>query len=947
MVKHTGDGIMAAFPGPSAAADAAVAAQRAVARTAARHQVVLTIRAGISLGEATEEDGDWFGPPVIEAARLCNAASAGEILIADRALLLAELDVDVTSAGSLDLKGIDRPVPVSRVDWSTGADAEVPMPPALRGQSRLEFVGRADARARLDQRMARAAKGEGGVVFVAGEPGIGKTRLVTEFAATARSSGVVVTAGRCDESSLFPYQPFVEAIRHLHANGVAPDSPGIRLLLPELGDPPVVDPELARGLLMDAVRSAFRDAAADRPLLVVLDDLHWVDAGSIALLRHLLRELAGTALLVVGTYRDTDIDRTHPFGTLLADLRRLDGVERILLSGLDGSEVREMLERTAGHQLGSEATGLVATLASGTSGNPFFLGEILAHLVESGTLVQVDGQWAATMDLTSIGLPEGVRDVVGQRLSRLAATTDAVLSVAAVNGRAIDIGVLQKVADVEPDAVVLAIDEAVVAGLLVERVEGSQPTYEFSHALVRHTLLEEMTTARRLRIHARMAEAYARRAERRSHWWLDAVHHALEAAPILGIGRVSAILVAARDEFDRRSSAEVLICTAERFDDLAREMGAEPTDAWVETLNGGSFAYFMAGDRPRARALAVRAIEVSRSVPDSVAFSGAVAALAVAAGSELDPEFLALLPEALDRAVSGSPEQVNLLSQELIVDTYLGSGDVSVKGPALVELAERSGEDKLIAQAYWTVAYSGQAAIPAAKTLLYTDRVEELASPMTPAARCFHLLSRCYPLIRLDRMAEARACAIELRDVSVRHGAAMMAAAGHQILAMIEMAEGRLDRAAEEVEAVRRHAPTEPMMAAGCVLQEMWLAHLRGDDEAALSRLDHVQDLAIYPGLLTAIRGWLAAQAGRRALADEAAAELAALDLVSLPTNWTSPGLWMMAGMLATQVGHAGLGAQVEPLLAPLAGERIIYVCNFVVGHAADTLSDLAALSGR
>jgi hypothetical protein len=136
------------------------------------------------------------------------------------------------------------------------------------------------------------------------------------------------------------------------------------------------------------------------------------------------------------------------------------------------------------------------------------------------------------------------------------------------------------------------------------------------------------------------------------------------------------------------------------------------------------------------------------------------------------------------------------------------------------------------------------------------------------------------------------------------------------------------------------------MMAAGCVVQELWIAHLRGDDEAAIAQIDGLS-LLPYPVLLTATRGWLATQAGRWEMAADATAELAALDLTALPTNWTSPGLWMMAAMLATEVGHAGLGAQVEPLLAPLAGEQIIYVCNFVVGPADDTLCDLEALSGR
>jgi hypothetical protein len=226
----------------------------------------------------------------------------------------------------------------------------------------------------------------------------------------------------------------------------------------------------------------------------------------------------------------------------------------------------------------------------------------------------------------------------------------------------------------------------------------------FSHALVRHTFGAERpggcasTSA---------GWAYAGRAERNERW-LDAVPMAWRRH--CSGWRESATSSSALDHLGA-GRRQVLLTTVKRFDDLAREMNAEPTDAWVRILCRGGQAAFTMGDRPRIRAKAVRAIELSRSVPDSAAFCQAVAMLAHSPGFGLDPEFLALLPEALDRAAPGSPEQLSLLCQELYVATYLGSADVSVKGPAIIELAVQAGDEQSLIMAASQVAYAGQAAI--------------------------------------------------------------------------------------------------------------------------------------------------------------------------------------------------------------------------------------------
>ena len=179
------------------------------------------------------------------------------------------------------------------------------------------------------------------------------------------------------------------------------------------------------------------------PLILVLDDIHWSDKPSLLLLRHILRSASPMRLLVLATYRDTDLDRSHPLAEVLADLRREPGVVRLDLAGLDQSEVMELMEATAGHELDEPAAGLAQAVQLETQGNPFFVGEVLRHLAESGSIVQVDGRWTSTLTLGQIGIPEGIREVVGRRLSLLSDAANKALAVAAVIGAQFDLATIE------------------------------------------------------------------------------------------------------------------------------------------------------------------------------------------------------------------------------------------------------------------------------------------------------------------------------------------------------------------------------------------------------------------------------------------------------------------------------------------------------------------------
>jgi hypothetical protein len=272
--------------------------------------------------------------------------------------------------------------------------------------------------------------------------------------------------------------------------------------------PPVAsdDPRSEEHRLLEAVAAWLVQASGPTGLIVVLDDLHWAARPSLLMLCHLLHVAAGAPaprLLVVGTYRDTDIDRRHPLAGVLADLRRSPGVERMAVESLTEAEVLSFVETRAGHQLDKDARRLAAVVYDETEGNPFFIVEVLRHLVETGVVRRESDRWIVT-DVRHLTVPEGIRDVVGRRLSRLSSEANDVLAMAAVIGRNIHLDVLVAVSDTSEDRVLDALDEAVRVRLLEEP---GPEEFRFAHALVRSTLYEELSITRRRRLHRRVAAA--------------------------------------------------------------------------------------------------------------------------------------------------------------------------------------------------------------------------------------------------------------------------------------------------------------------------------------------------------------------------------------------------------------------------------------------------------
>jgi class 3 adenylate cyclase/tetratricopeptide (TPR) repeat protein len=524
-VKNLGDGLMVALTSLSRALACAVAMQQAIERHNRREDTaVLSVRIGISTGEATEEEGDYFGDPVIEAARLCAKADGGQILASDLVRLHVGRRGDHTfrQKGILELKGLPEPVAAWEVAWEPAPIEVFPLPTRLDSiTTSFGFQGRTRELDRLGAAYKATAGGDRRrIVLISGEPGIGKTSLAAALAGSVLEQGAVVLYGRCDEDLGIPYQPWVEALDHLVRIGppslfdnLLPTRVAeLARLVPEITDRTgvavsrTVADESERYLLFGAVVDLLSRCSEIAPTLLVLDDLHWADGPTVQLLRHVISAQPPIRLCVIGTYRDSELGVEHPLTDALAVLHREAGVERFSLTGLGDDELLALLENYAGHEILEDGLLLRDALLAETGGNPFFVREILRHLAETGVIAQGDtGRWETHVDLTASGLPVSVREVIGHRVGRLGRTVAQWLTTAAVVGRDFDVDLLANVVQIDQEELTIALEAAVQAGILVEGETPGQ--FSFAHALFEHSLYRDLSSLRRARAHRAVAEA--------------------------------------------------------------------------------------------------------------------------------------------------------------------------------------------------------------------------------------------------------------------------------------------------------------------------------------------------------------------------------------------------------------------------------------------------------
>jgi len=530
-VKNLGDGLMVAFSSALDGLACAVAMQQEVHRHN-QHQEEgrrLRVRVGLHVGEPIREEHDYFGMPVVVAKRLCDHAQGGQILASDlvRRLVGSRGGHAFRDMGPLSLKGAAELLSAYEVVWEPAAEElaaplspgveerakPLPLPPLLAAGDRTTFVGRIRELEWLRQCWERVRTGQRRLVLLTGEPGIGKTRLAAEFALAAHAEGATVLFGRSDEAAALPYQPFVEALRHYvvacppeelrsrlgaTATELAELVPELAQRLPDLPMAPTRDePERGRHRLYDGFSTFLAKASQASPTVLVLDDLQLADRPTLLLLRHIVRSPEQSPLLILGTYRETEIVRTHPLAEILADLRRDRAFERVSLQGLDEGDVGALIGAWAGQEM---PLALIQAVHELTEGNPFFIEEVLRHLAETGAIYRRDAGWTTRLSVDEMGIPEGVRDVIGQRLSRLSEECNSILTIASVIGRQFDLDALERASDLSIDRLLNVLEEA-VAARVVDEVPDMVGRYSFSHTLVHETLYGELTTTRRVRLH--------------------------------------------------------------------------------------------------------------------------------------------------------------------------------------------------------------------------------------------------------------------------------------------------------------------------------------------------------------------------------------------------------------------------------------------------------------
>jgi DNA-binding winged helix-turn-helix (wHTH) protein/tetratricopeptide (TPR) repeat protein len=625
-VQWLGDGLMAAFPSAADALRCAIAMQQTAAQ---KWGMPSFVRVGVNVGELfrPKTGSGPFGTSILLAKRLCTHAQPGQILCSHAVshLLAGRAAFAFRELPQLALEGGAAKVAVCEVVY------EVERASALL--VRTPLAGRRSELAKLERRLEKVRAGTGSLAFIAGEAGIGKTRLLEEFAARARGAGVEVLGGRCFEGDFAPpFGAFAEAIAS-YAKESNPDVlrgeiagfggvlvklvPELRERLPDLPAPMDLAPEEERARLLDAVAQLLWAVARRTPVVVILDDLHWAEGGTLALLRYLARFVARHRVLLVAAYRDVELGHAHPLQDTLHALRREHEFEPIALGGLDQAAVTDLLGALAKHQVPTE---FVEVITAETGGNPFFLREVLLQLLEEGKIERTGGRFTSRFSIQEMGIPEGVRQVMRRRLAGLSKEANRLLAAASGCAGGCRFDIMAAASGLKEREALDALDEALESQLL--QATSEPEVYEFSHALLRHTVASELSPSRKARIHRRLAE------EMEKHYRGDAREHAFEIAQQW---RWSAALPGAE-----RGVVHCLVAA-----DRAEETAAHEDAASALRV---ALVLLPPGDVRRPRLLARLGLALARSLENEEAVRVASEAgelLAASEGSEAAAEYFA------------------------------------------------------------------------------------------------------------------------------------------------------------------------------------------------------------------------------------------------------------------------------------------------------------------
>ena len=493
------------------------------------------------------------------------------------------------------------------------------------------FVGRETECSAIRATIDRAQDGRGSIVMLFDGPGVGKTRLAMQMAEYASSKGFRCAVGRCYErDEPVPYLPFAEIIEGNLARAPSLDdfrrrlgdsaaelaqiAPSLRRVYPDIPQPLELPPAQQRRYLFQSVSESMAREARTRPQLYILEDLHWADESTLALLVHLANRIPQLPFVIIATYRGGYADDNPALIRTLEELIRLR-VRPQKLDGLAKDDVAQMLQGLSERETPES---LVSLIFEESQGYPFFIEEVYRHLNEEGKIFDAAGRFRTDHDLDETDVPENVRLIISRRLERLDDNEKRALAAAAVIGRSFSFQLLAAISQVEVDELFSLIEKAQRMGIVISSSEGPERPFTFRHELVRQTLLAGISTPRRQQLHAAAADAIARLdpgAVKESAGFI--ADHLLKAgsfaddrklADYLTVAGMAALEASAFDEAARSFGSALKhqnvndeAARAELLGHLAMaELGLEQWDAALANYREALETYINLGDREMA-----------------------------------------------------------------------------------------------------------------------------------------------------------------------------------------------------------------------------------------------------------------------------------------------------------------------------------------------------------
>jgi len=921
VIELRGDEALAVFLSPRQALRAAVELQRRFLQESTA-DLPLNVGIGLDAGEAIPVAGGYRGAALNLAARLCSLAGPGEVLASDTVANLARKlpGVEYAERGLVELKGFADKVHVVQVlpEAHRGEPAEDRAP---GGETALELiqqhlliggflgslpsgplVGRNEELRELLASIEAAGRGEGKLVLLAGEPGVGKTRLAQEATLVLRNQGFLIAAGRCYEPrQTVPFYPFLDALATLYADGpgalrsqLPRRWPYLARLLPDrdLSVPATSSDGMEeQERLFRAVTGFIQAIAGAIPVALLLDDLHWADSASLELLQHLTRHTRGDRVFLLGTYRDVEVGRQHPLEGALRDLTRERLVEDVPIRRLAQEGTAALTAATFGQQ--EISAEFAALLQRHTEGNPFFVQEVLRALVERGDIYRENGRWERR-EIEELEVPKSVRSAIGERLSRLGEEAQDVLYEASVLGQSFAFDDLQAVSDRAERAVEQALDEAMEAGLIRET---GRDAYAFNHALTQQALYAELSGRRRRRLHLAAGEALEKRAARAmAPRAAELAWHFLEgddpqrALPYALLAGDQAEAVFAHEEAERQYRAAL---------ELAREVSDQPREAEateklgvvlrttgrydeaLELLERAAQQYSVSGDLPgESRTIAQIGRVHARKETTQEGITRLQAAIDGIEGTE-DRESLAELhvvlaylffvtgrySEMLAAAERASELATAVGNNKILAEAELRRGTAlaklghPVQGAGVLEelipLSEAAGDLDTLARVLNNVGFWYYLGGDFSRSRAYRLRMLEVARAQgDPNTLAFALTMFCQELYGSGEWSEARAYAEQAVDLARSIGPAYSLTYALGWRGWMHTVQGEWEAAAEDLQQGLRMAETSgDMQALGMVhtfLAELDL--LQGRPEQALAWLDPLIGRA---GIAEEDKGWI------------------------------------------------------------------------------------------